>query len=156
MKTKKFFYFAFICLAITVFVSCSSNPEKDKVVNETALMSGSTSQVTDIIGVHWKLVELNGNRLSENKAYFILHADNSVSGNGGCNVFFGTYTIESGNRISFSQMGASRMYCDGKMEVEKQLLQVFETADNFTINDDGTLSLNRARMASLARFVVVK
>lgn len=116
-------------------------------------------KVSDVVEKYWKLVELNGKEIkaSENESrepHFILKLENSrVTGNGGCNSFFGSYTIQAGNRISFSQMGSTMMACLN-METESQFLRALEMADNYTINGD-TLSLNRARMAPLARFVAV-
>ena len=40
------------------------------------------------------------------------------------------------------------------MEIEAQLVKVLETVDNYSIKG-GVLSLNRAKMASLARFEMV-
>jgi heat shock protein HslJ len=54
------------------------------------------------------------------------------------------------NRIKFSKMAATMMACPD-MEVEREFLQVLETADNYNLIGD-TLVLNRARMAPLARF----
>jgi len=42
------------------------------------------------------------------------------------------------------------------MEIEEELKKVIEMADNYSLSEDGKyLSLNRARMAPLARFEVV-
>ena len=38
------------------------------------------------------------------------------------------------------------------MTVEQDFLEMLETVDSYAIGSDGTLSLNRARMAPLARF----
>jgi len=118
-------------------------------------------KVTNIIGKYWRLIELMGNEIpeiedKERQPYFILNVENSsVSGHGSCNRFHGTYIIESGNRIRFSQMAATMMFCFNHMEIEEQLMRVFEMTDNYTVSDDNILSLNRARMAPLARFVMV-
>ncbi|NDV46795.1 META domain-containing protein [Paludibacter sp. 221] len=117
------------------------------------------AKASDIIEKYWKLIEVNGKEVktSENQAkeaHFILKLENNrVNGNGGCNSFFGTYVIKNGNRISFSQMGSTMMACLN-METESQFMRALEMTDNYTVNGD-TLSLNRARMAPLARFVAV-
>jgi heat shock protein HslJ len=42
------------------------------------------------------------------------------------------------------------------METEQMLLGIFERVDNYSLSADGkTLSLNKARMAPLARFEAV-
>lgn len=118
-------------------------------------------KVTNIIGKYWRLIELRGNEVpefedKERQPHFVLHVENnSITGHGGCNTFRGTYIIETGNRIRFSPMAATMMFCFDNMEIESELMQIFELVDNYTINDDNILSLNRARMAPLARFVMV-
>ena len=116
-------------------------------------------KVSDIVEKYWKLIELNGQPVAASGNYsrephFTLKIDdNRITGTGGCNSFFGTYVIEGGNRIKFSQMASSMMACLD-METESQFMRTLEMTDNYTINGD-TLSLNRARMAPLARFVAV-
>jgi len=117
-------------------------------------------KVTDIVGKYWQLIELRGNEVpefedKERQPHFILNIENNqVFGHGGCNRFSGTYIIESGNRIRFSPMAATQMFCFDNMEIESEFIQIFEIVDNYTVSDN-ILSLNRARMAPLARFVMV-
>lgn len=107
---------------------------------------------------YWKLIELNGKAVKvtpgqQREAYMILKdQENRVNGNGGCNSFFGTYEL-NGNSIRFKGIGATRMACQD-METETELFQILEQVDNFTLKDD-TLSLNKGRMAPLAKFEVV-
>lgn len=108
---------------------------------------------------YWKLIELRGEKISVNEnqqreAHFILKEDNNrVTGHGGCNFFNGSYQLGAHNQVEFSQMVSTRMAC---MDItyEGDYLKIFEIADNYTIKDD-TLSLNKARMAPLAKFVSV-
>ena len=79
---------------------------------------------------------------------------NRVIGSGGCNNFTGTYQLEPGNRIRFSQMVSTAKMCFTNMEVEQKLNQVLGMTDSYFVNGD-TLILNRARMAPLARFEAV-
>ena len=157
MKIKNLICLVLICLTAMSFAPCKNNCKKNKAADNTCKVGidgFGISQVTDIVGVHWKLIELNGNKVPESEAHFILRENNSVGGNGGCNMFGGTYVIENENRISFSQIMATRRGCpDGG--VETQFLQIFEIVDNYTINNDGTLSLNQAGMP-LARFAAVQ
>jgi heat shock protein HslJ len=108
---------------------------------------------------YWKLTHLGGREISflpgqPREAFFMLkEKDNRINGNGGCNTFFGTYTLSEGSRIRFSELASTMMACPG-LNTERQFLDVFETADNYSLNGD-TLTLNKARMAPLARFVAV-
>ena len=112
---------------------------------------------------YWKLIEINGKAVVFNEttggreaSLILKNEDNRVNGNGGCNTFFGTYEIDPTSlRIKFSQMASTMKACLN-MEVEGELLKALEMVDNYSLSADGKyLSLNRARMAPLARFEVV-
>lgn len=112
-----------------------------------------------IEGEKWKLVMLNGQAVqtadqSMREAHMTLSASETrVNGNSGCNSFFGTYELKGANSITFSQIGATKMACQGNaMEIERQLFQAFETTNKFTLRND-TLVLTKADMSPLAKFV---
>ena len=109
----------------------------------------------ELVGKKWKLIELNGKSvntgsLMKEPFLYFNPFDSRVNGNGGCNNLFGEYKVE-GLRLSFSKMAMTRMACQN-MEIEDQLNKVLNTVDNYTVVD-GVLSLNKARMAPLAKFV---
>lgn len=116
-------------------------------------------KVSDVLEKYWKLIEVNGKEVAASESqvrepHFILKIENNrVNGNGSCNSFHGTYVIENGNRIKFSQMASTMMACLN-MDTETQFMRALNTADSYTVKGD-TLSLNRARMAPLARFAAV-
>lgn len=122
----------------------------------TLKKAGFDQQITE---KYWKLIELRGEKIAVNEhqkreAHFILKEDNNrVTGHGGCNFFNGAYQLGEHNAIEFSKMVSTRMAC---MDIvyEGDYLKIFELADNYTIKED-TLSLNKARMAPLAKFVSV-
>jgi heat shock protein HslJ len=112
----------------------------------------------EITEKYWKLVELNGQPVTtqegNKEAYLILKTENNrAHGNGGCNMFNGSYELMEGNRIKFSKMASTLMACRD-MTTEQQFMKVLETADNYNLTET-TLVLNKARMAPLARFEVV-
>ncbi|WP_246125952.1 META domain-containing protein [Bizionia myxarmorum] len=89
---------------------------------------------------------------SDQDIHFMLNSKTMrVSGFSGCNTFMGTYKLEDGNRISFSELGSTRMACPDSKIDEAAILSVFETADNFRITNN-TLELNKAKMTPLAIF----
>lgn len=117
------------------------------------------ARITDgVTEKYWKLTELNGRPVSgmKREPYLILRADGRrVSGFGGCNSFTGAYEIdEATSRIRFRDIAATMMACASGMEVEKDFHRVLRAADNYSLNGD-RLTLNRARMAPLARFEAV-
>jgi heat shock protein HslJ len=121
----------------------------------------STQVTENITGKYWKLIEINGSPVavsedSNREPHIILNEEaRRVTGSSGCNTFSGSYVLSAGNRIKFMPVAATMKACLN-MDVESALFNVFEQADNYTLSDDGKfLSLNRARMAPLARFEVV-
>ena len=91
----------------------------------------------------------------EREVYFMLkNEENRVTGFAGCNMFNGTYTLEKGQRIRFSPLAATLKACPDVDVNESELFQVFEQADNYSIQGD-TLSLNVGRRAPLAVFQAV-
>src|SRR5690606_3474402 len=78
-----------------------------------------------------------------------------VSGFGGCNGFQGGYQLDAERlRLSFANLNATLMACATGMELERSLHDVLESTDNYSLTG-WQLTLNRARMAPLARFEAV-
>jgi heat shock protein HslJ len=129
-----------------------------KAMNEETQKQYTLQKVSDIVGKKWKLIELNGKEIAGSlpkEPYFILSVENSrISGNGSCNSFNGTYTLNSKNRIKISPLASTMMACLD-MTTESELSRVLEMVDSYAIKQD-TLSLNRARIAPLARFVAIE
>jgi heat shock protein HslJ len=63
----------------------------------------------------------------------------------------GHYELKEGNRIRFYNVITTKMACLNSMDLENRFLQVINIADNYNLNGN-TLTLNKARMAPLARF----
>ena len=134
-----------------------------KTTSNTATKQESSPEQSDgITEKYWKLVEINGKPVEYNETmsrdvFIILkNEDSRLTGNGGCNALTGTYIIDRvTNRIRFSQIASTMMACIN-MEIENELKKALEMADNYSLSEDGKyLSLNRARMAPLARFEVI-
>jgi heat shock protein HslJ len=114
------------------------------------------SKLTD---KHWKLVEIMGEPVTypegyADQAFIVFNSDGKVHGNLGCNTFSGTYTLQEGNRIHFSQVLSTLKMCIN-VEIEDRMRELLEIADNYSLNGD-KLVLNRARMAPLALFEKVE
>ncbi|MGB3548581.1 MAG: copper resistance protein NlpE N-terminal domain-containing protein [Saprospiraceae bacterium] len=110
-----------------------------------------------LTGTKWQLTELNGKKITEadyarERPYLeFQEADGRVGGYAGCNNMFGSYETMDGMRITFSQLGMTKMACQRGMDTESRLSEVLNTADNYSLSGT-TLTLNKARMAPLARF----
>jgi heat shock protein HslJ len=139
------------CLTILVF-SCS--PSKNLKADKNKENATTNVSLTE---TYWRLSELMGkpiNRVDGKKeAHMILKIEgNRVQGFLGCNSFNGIYTVE-GNRITFSKMASTMKACID-MSDEKEIIEVLNKVDNYSINGSN-LSLNKARMAPLVKFEAV-
>ena len=153
-----------ISIALVLLAGACSKKTIERAETHSSQASGDGKEVFSeiITEKYWKLIELNGKSVVLDESYkqepfFILkNEERRVNGHGGCNTFLGTYEIDHAvNRIKFSQMASSMMMCLN-MEIENEMKKVFEMTDNYSLSPDGKyLSLNRARMATLARFEVV-
>lgn len=103
----------------------------------------------------WVLTELMGKEVATKegqKEAFLLFDQESgrLSGNNSCNLVNGSYELLEGNRIRLGPVASTMMACPD-MEIQDQFNEVLGRIDNYTVAD-GVLSLNKARMAPLARF----
>lgn len=158
MKQQKFFFFAILFFGLGLMaVSCDTTRE---ATSSKKSKPGMEQMNQSIVGKYWKLVELNGQAIkapkdADREPHFRLKkSKGTVSGNGGCNGFSGNYMIQEGMRIKFSDLISTMMYCEDA-KFESDFMKALETADNYSVNGD-MLSLNKARMAPLARFVHVE
>ena len=160
-----------ICLAI-IFSACnnaqnstsSTDTTTATTLTDTTVAMVATPALTavgnGIAGKKWKLIELMGKPVADSingREPFIMFKmeDSSYAANGGCNGLGGKFIIDEEKlRIQFKQ-GMSTMMACPDMTVEEGLKKVFSSADNYTV-DDSLLSLNKARMAPLARFRAIQ
>jgi copper homeostasis protein (lipoprotein) len=97
-----------------------------------------------IKGKHWRLVELQEKTIAIEtrpgiEAFLILHEEeNRITGNGGCNHFFGTYELFNENGIRISQIGATKMMCPD-MEPETTFFRTLESVSSYTIQGETLL-----------------
>lgn len=141
----KSLYYYLSALFLTVFlVSCQT---------QTAQKA-----TTDITGKKWKLTELNGQPIAlknpKNNPYFKLDMNGmKYEGHAGCNGLGGTFEIKQDvMRIKFNQGMSTMMACED-LDIENQFTKAILAADNYSVNGN-TLTLNKARMAPLAKFVL--
>ncbi|WP_333607456.1 copper resistance protein NlpE N-terminal domain-containing protein [Arsukibacterium sp.] len=104
-------------------------------------------------GTRWQLTELMGAAVAADSGIFIqFTADGRVHGYNGCNNFMGGYQ-QQGLSLSLSQLASTMKAC-ADASYESEFMQVLQTADNISLAAE-VLSLNKARMAPLARFLAV-
>ena len=122
--------------------------------------SAPASSVPDasLVETYWKLTELMGQpvpapRPDTREVHIILKNGNRLQGFAGCNNIMGSFEVKNEFSITFSGVASTLMACPD-MTTEDNLKKVLEQVDNYTIRGN-SLSLNKARMAPLARFEAV-
>ncbi len=103
----------------------------------------------------WELIELRGQPFEKKEdqkggSIEFKMETGMFAGVNTCNNFFGQYELLEGDRIKFGQAGSTLMACPDN-EAEQAFMEVLKMADNYTVAD-GILSLNKGKMAPLARF----
>jgi heat shock protein HslJ len=96
-----------------------------------------------MIGVTWELMELDGQPVGPGangyRATLRLDDAGRAAGNAGCNRFAGDYSL-NGREIRFGEVGMTRMYCEGFMNLEERFSAALRAARGWRI-DDGVLEL---------------
>lgn len=151
MKINK----CWLILFLVILKSCSTskNNTSGNEVKSSAIKTNAA-----LVETYWRLSELMGqpvvNKDNNKEIFMIINSkDNKVHGFSGCNTFNGMYSLTNETRISFSKCNTTLMACID-MSNEKELMEVLEKTDSYAIQED-TLTLNRARMAPLAKFTAV-
>lgn len=137
---------------------------KESKVSEAMATGNEAKKIVDekveLKKSKWRLVKMNGNVVKKvsniEKEYGItFNPDGRFSAYAGCNSMAGSYELhEDASRIKFSKVVSTKMACQD-MITEQELARVLEMADNYNF-DGKTLKLNKARMAPLAEFEIIK
>lgn len=124
------------------------------IQNADVKVSKSKEGDPDLRNTKWKLVELRGKKVSysdANNPYTLEFLEGSrIAAFAGCNRMMGGFEQKPVLQIKFSKIASTLMACED-METEAVFKIVLEEVDNFSLNN-GYLSLNKAKMAPLARF----
>ena len=113
-------------------------------------IGGSGAELT---GVHWRGVSVGDQAIAEDSGIFIqFEVDGSVSGNSGCNSFFGSLE-KSDSGIGMGQLGSTRKACAGpSMSLEATFLEAITQTDDIK-SGGGTMRLLDSDGDVLAEFV---
>ncbi len=97
------------------------------------MLAGCTSiNSMELVGSEWRPTQIGSSTVSSRSKLLLRFDDGGkLSGYGGCNRFFGQYTI-SGNKIRIGPVGSTRMACPKPvMDMETALFAALETAKMF-------------------------
>ncbi|HEY1024376.1 MAG TPA: META domain-containing protein [Sphingobacteriaceae bacterium] len=116
-------YFSFIAAVLCLY-SC-------KVLDGTAdrQVLGENTQ--------WVLTAIAEKPVSIENAYLRFDTkEHRISGKAACNGFSAEYEIFTENRITFSEISSTKMYCEGLMDEESEILTNLRSVKRYEIKAD--------------------
>lgn len=85
----------------------------------------SMAELTNLAGSEWTLDR-------EGQPFIRFEGDGKVAGSGGCNNFFGQYSVETGNEIKIGPLASTKKACMGEAgQYESEFFGLLESASNF-------------------------
>ena len=150
MNTNYFYKIALFILPFSILlVACSSSTGQKKTVTLEPLYSGP-----------WQLVAY-GNEEGTSivtpglQSFVVFQEDGGISGNAGCNNYFGTFkAAEDGSFSIDGPLGSTLMFCEAFMDDETAFLTALQSADAFSFNESGQLVINFSDSADGYDFMV--
>ena len=101
--------------------------------NSTKKTMTMEEAMTELSGV-FTIDQLGGKNVSDQSMTLSLDPETAaMQGSSSCNKLFGTYYAE-GDTVSFTGIGSTKMYCEGKMDTEKDFMQALQAANKFKLN----------------------
>lgn len=138
-------------LLVFVLVACAGGADDPQAAAGGGVIGGPAASA--LWGTAWRLEDLDGTPVLERvEATLEFPETGRAAGNGSCNRFFATVAI-SGESISFSAIGATRMACEEAVGMqEAKYLSALQNAERFTLAGS-TLSIHCKGMEQPLRFV---
>lgn len=113
----------------------SLDGDGNKITGDLATRFILIKAIIELYNKNWKLISLNNKPvISDVKQAFIVfdENENAVSGNTGCNNFFGTFELSGENGIKFSELGMTKMACIGE-NPEKEFVEIMGKTTNYSL-----------------------
>lgn len=96
----------------------------------------ATRQLLPLYDSKWELKKIHvadSVEVVSGKAFIKFNQEKkSAGGNGGCNVF-GSNAIVSGNRVSFTNIFSTKMYCEGVQQTEDAFFKQLQNVNRYVI-----------------------
>ena len=101
----------------------------DKVANSDPATLG--------IGQPWRLTALAGESIQTSPEITLQFSrEGRLSGNGGCNRYFGIFNVSPHGELTIGQIGATKMFCPDNMELETRYLKSLAGVTGFSVVAD--------------------
>lgn len=120
---KKYLYLLSISLLALLSFQCKSTKESKNFSDQ--LNSGE-----------FDVVKLNGNDVKDHKLTLIIDAEeNRISGQSSCNNYGVSYEMKE-DTLDLGFVIATKMYCEGEMEMEREFLKAVGNLNKFRYQDN--------------------
>mgnify|MGYP000974536991 CR=1 FL=1 len=129
---KRILAFAAI-LSVMTLQSCTTQTGTDNQTLNLEISGNYTLEFADGIN-------LNEGFPTKVPTLILESISKKLTGNTGCNQMFGSFTTKQ-NKISFSEMGATKMFCEGVKENE--YLALLNQVDSYKLNNNQLTFLNK-------------
>lgn len=80
-------------------------------------------------------------------------ADSTVNGTGGCNRFFGKFSLNQNNEFSAPELGSTMMSCENMAQEDKFMKILSPAILNLSVSEEGILTLKDSQNKVLLEFV---
>jgi len=156
---KKLGTLSIFILLVVLLTACGSSDTPQELPATTAPLAEAEAEIPEISQpiARWNSVSERGNwalvsygdalnpTVVEPDTYVTINfspSDDQVSGSGGCNNYFTTYTADDDFNLTInSPLGSTMMACEVGMEQETMFLGALETVTGYNITEDGHLLL---------------
>lgn len=127
--------------AVLVAIACAPPGEEAPTGDPAAQAAAPAPPITDL---EWRVVEVRGRPVETEisrgaPTLTLASAEGRASGFAGCNQFTGSFAL-SGSRLTFGALAMTRMFCDGRMELEEWYSRALGDVTNARISE-GALEL---------------
>lgn len=126
------------------------------LASSCAIKKSPESINSQIVGIKWQLVELEGKpvseRVNDKMPYLQMNKEGNYSASGGCNCIGGTYKLGKNSGIKFS-LGVSTMMACPDMSAEHGLQNLLEKAGNYRLKSSD-LIFSQGNGNPLAKFSI--
>lgn len=162
--------FLFSIILCFVLIACknkkdvaqsSSEETKQEVIKEPAkeMKEKGEQMASAITNKYWKATEIMGKKVEmpegmKQEPYLQLTEKGEVKGSGGCNSFFGKYTLGKGNFVSFGEMGMTEMECVFE-SYDNSIAEALQMTQQYILVNEEEMHLIVGKRAPLAKFEAV-
>ncbi len=127
------FLILLLLASVPVLVACKAKKAATEATPGDSTFEPLDVQLHDI----WVLTTIHGEELDRAKVRPRLELypeEGRISGNAGCNEFFGQMD-GTGKEIAFRSVGATKMFCQDLMELENKFLSLLQQAQTYRIKN---------------------